>query len=322
VVEFGRPISVPEELVEQYKIDKRGAVEKLMHLIEDAMRTLRPGAENYDELQAIITMRALWKPADRKLTPEESVKITRTFALGIKKFKNDERVIQALREVEDYNKALKAVGCVDRDVQMNYVTDTVKLCRAAQAFATVIILLLPTAVLSLVIAPVAYVTWKTAMREKQAALAGSSVKVKALDVVASQKVKVALLMVPIYALILNCLLVWFSSGGWKTFLFLSLIVTPMTISFGVRICDLFWEAVAHCHSFTSSRRSRSMLEERTQLQKKIRALVEELGPHVVDDFSSKRTFSAEELARDSTIVDSVLAKSPSNENNECKCKII
>jgi len=298
VVEFGNPISVPPELAEQYKTDKRGAVAALMHLIENSLMALRPGAENYEELSAIITMRALWKPQGRKLTPEQSVKITRSLALGIRMFKDDERIPQILREVEDYNRELKAVGCVDRDVRMNAVTSRVFATRATRAFLVAFLLAIPTALFSIVLAPIAYITYRSAVREKKNALAASNVKVKALDVVASQKVKIGLVVVPIYTFFLNLLIMWASGTGWTTLLFLTFVWTPLCVSFGLRMCDHFWGAVSVFSHILFSHRAKSMLDKRAELQRRVRELVEEFGPKVVEDFSKKRTFSAEELARD------------------------
>eukprot|EP00928_Gymnodinium_smaydae_P009824 TRINITY_DN13679_c0_g3_i1.p1 TRINITY_DN13679_c0_g3~~TRINITY_DN13679_c0_g3_i1.p1 ORF type:complete len:573 (-),score=80.79 TRINITY_DN13679_c0_g3_i1:84-1592(-) len=307
VVEFGQPIKVPMELAEQYKVDRRGAVQALMNLVQEAMVGVVPGARNYEEMQAIVTMRALWKPRDRKISPAESLKITKTFAKGIKKFQSDERVSAIIQEVQEYNDALHAARCRDRDVRKNLMTRKVLLLLTIRA-VVVVVALLPLALVCYVIfSPVAAVTYFAAMREKRTALANSKVKVKALDVVASQKIKVALVVMPLYEIFLSAVAAWLTSTGWLGFLISAVLVLPISTLVATYVCDSFAKACVHCQTNFGRRRiAKPLLEHRAQLQRRIRALVEELGPQVVDDFSHKRIISAEELARDNDLLQPLL----------------
>lgn len=301
VVEFGEAIPVPAELAEQYKTDRRGAVAGLMQLIEHGMRRVLPGAADFKEMQAIITMRALWKPCDRKLTPEEDLLITKRFASSVQKLKNRPEVANIVKEVQNYNNKLQAAGIRDRDVRENLNCGPGLLCRRKALSLLEVILLAPLAfIFYMLFTPVAVITYVAALREKKTALAGSTVKVKALDVVASQKIKVGVMTVPIYWILLTLLAIWVSGVAWWYFPVFLFVVWPALTLFATRVCDKFARELLHCRTnlldCLHGKRSRALLlGERADLQARLQRLVEEVAPEVIENWEESRVIPSNEL---------------------------
>jgi len=64
VVEFGKPIPVPQDLVEHFKRGggaKRDATSKLLDVIYEALKTVTLRAPDYDTLMVRMVLFALWK---------------------------------------------------------------------------------------------------------------------------------------------------------------------------------------------------------------------------------------------------------------------
>jgi len=296
VVEFGDPIPVPAELAEQYKTDKRGAVASLMQNIEHGMKRVMPGAADFKEMQAIITMRALWKPADRKLTPEEDLLITKRFATSVQRLKSRPEVATLVADVQAYNDKLQAAGIRDRDVRKNLPKAGAgrRLIRKAISLLEVILLAPLACIFHMLFFPVAVITYVAAMREKRTALAGSTVKVKALDVVASQKIKVALTTVPIYWVLLAVFVVWVFGFAWWYFPVFMFVVWPALTVLGTRVCDEFWKQLVHSRTNLKTKQSKALLDERIDLQARLRTLVEDLAPEIIDNWEEQRVIRADE----------------------------
>jgi len=336
VVEFGEPLVVPADLAEQYKTDKRGAVASLMELIEQAMKRVLPEAEDYRMMQAILTARALWKPQDRKITAEETLKITRRFAEGMNKLKDDERVKPLVDAIVTYNDALQACGVKDRDVRQNLV-DVDVLARRTLKSQLIVILLSPFAfVIAVLFIPVAAVTYFSAIREQKTALAGSTVKVKALDVVASQKIKVSLVVVPLYLTFLAIFTVGVSGLRWWWTFLLLFAIFPVVIVVCARISDLFAKELWHCqtnwrlrfapkavapgdstHGLPEgdAKKVSPLFVKRAILQAKVRESVEQFAPEVIANFQERRIFTREEIEADNVLTMPLLKSWGSDRQN-------
>mmetsp|Transcript_16131 Transcript_16131/g.50709 ORF Transcript_16131/g.50709 Transcript_16131/m.50709 type:complete len:576 (+) Transcript_16131:92-1819(+) len=300
IVEFGTPVEVPAALAERYKTDKRGAVAELMSSVEDALTAVVPKAANYKELQALITMKALYKPRDHRLTPEESLKLTKSFTSAAAKSGPEGPLQEVIRLVEEYNAMLRAKGARDRDVRRSAAGRNFTLSAAGALLQVLLLspLALPAMLLWL---PVALATTLLAEKERRKALAGSSVKVKATDVVASYKILVALVLLPVYNLLAAVAVAWLSGAGiWL--LPLCFVLQPVLAYFLILLCDHYIRcakcvaAIAYFGCSCSGATGR-LEERRAQLQQKVRALVEELGPQFDSDFEATRVDRQESRQR-------------------------
>mmetsp|Transcript_22893 Transcript_22893/g.60487 ORF Transcript_22893/g.60487 Transcript_22893/m.60487 type:complete len:564 (+) Transcript_22893:70-1761(+) len=294
VVEFAEPFGVPLELAELYRTDKRLAVQKLMAMVHDAMQASTPGASNYEELQALITMRALYKPRGKVLSPEDTLKLTKFFAIARRKLVNDDRMTKVIHLTQDYNELLKATGLSDRDVRLSLAPDSGLAWRTISA-GLQLVLLAPLSVATVVLGlPVSVTTKVMAMREKAKALKASTVKVKALDVVASYKILVSFVLVPVYNMFLSVMAVILTKSPWASLMVYYFLIIPFLFWLGILACDHSVRAFRRCRSTllfvgcraTAAILKKGLVERRSALQKLVRDLVEELGPKGLGDEDS------------------------------------
>jgi len=321
VIEFGDAIEVPTRLAEKYETDKRGAVQELMTMVEDGMRALIPGADDFDAMQSLMTMRALYKPRGYKLTPDASLKLTRSFLAAGAGLKDDPRMQELTQLTVEYNEMLKHSGVKDRDVRLNLAGSGGVAFRTLKALVQVLALA-PIAIPACLLAtPIGMINYYMAQKEKKKALAGSVVKVKALDVVASYKIIVSIVTMPTYNVLLAAAHCWalrprlgIAPRRWH-FPFIYWLYMPLAEYGSVLACDAWFKALARLsatyHFFTRGSAS-SLVERRTELQDKIRALVEVAGPQFNEDFEKDRIISHQALQKD---VDLMLAAHPGLKRN-------
>jgi len=285
VVEFGTPIQVPVALAEQYVKDKRGAVAELMAMVEDGLNAVVPAAADYAELQALITMKALYRRRDRKLTPEESLRLTKRFTDAAKVLRDDDHMKQMLHDVREYNDMLRAAGMRDRDVRRSAAGRNFSV-RTVGAMIQVV-LLAPLALPSMLLfVPVALITSVLSERERVKALAGSTVKVQAMDVVASYKILVSVVFVPLYNLFLATIIMWFFDLHIWVLPLSAFILQPACEYLLILVCDQFVRCLKSCSAslqlcFWGGSKAGLRLEQcRSDLASRVQTLVEELGPQV------------------------------------------
>jgi len=337
VVEFGHAIQVSTDLAARYGSDKRasnclallhwpsgdqlflplqrgcsatedgkpaGSPDPYAPVMQDSLNAVVPRAADYAELQALITMKALYKPRDHRLTPEESLQLTKSLALAATQFRDDEQMREVVHLVQEYNELLRAAGIRDRDVRRSMAGRNFTL-RTVSALMQVL-LLAPLALPSMLLfLPLALLTSSMAERERVKALASSSVKVKAMDVVASYKILVSLVFVPIYNLFIAIVVTWLSGAPiWFFLLSYFLLQLPAEYLL-ILVCDQFVRCARHCRAslrFVGGRAASSRLEERrAELQLRVRRLVGELGPRLQPDLEallSIKQHSQQSLQRD------------------------
>ncbi|CAG8558444.1 3355_t:CDS:2 [Gigaspora margarita] len=124
VVEFGAPISISPELVENYKqggSSKREACSKLLETIYNGLRAVTVNTPDYDTLMFIQAGRRLYKPAHRKLQISQIVELNRRFIAGYEHFKDEPRVQDIRKRIMAYNKLLKYYGLKDHQVNTSAI---------------------------------------------------------------------------------------------------------------------------------------------------------------------------------------------------------
>eukprot|EP00927_Polykrikos_kofoidii_P017339 TRINITY_DN1788_c0_g2_i1.p1 TRINITY_DN1788_c0_g2~~TRINITY_DN1788_c0_g2_i1.p1 ORF type:complete len:570 (-),score=78.44 TRINITY_DN1788_c0_g2_i1:173-1882(-) len=309
VVEFGQPFTVPTELVEQYRTDKRGAVQSLMKMVQDGMEAAIPAAQDYAELQAIITMRALYKPAGKVLTPEENQRLTFSFAKALRLQRETNDAKEVLRLVGIYNADLEAAGVKDRDVRLNQMAGSA-ICFQAVFSLLQFVILAPFAFCFIILgSPILMTAYSCALREKKTALAGSTVKIKALDVVASYKILVSLVFIPLYILFLTVMVILLAKLDWWIGFPLYFVGWPLVGYIGITVCDHFAKATSVCKTVVLRCRGghQSLATQRIALQLLVRKLVEEVGPQIDDNFGERRVIRALSLRQDTQQLEQALA---------------
>jgi glycerol-3-phosphate O-acyltransferase / dihydroxyacetone phosphate acyltransferase len=136
VVEFGSPLDVPPELVEQFGRggdNKRQASSKLLDLVHDGLKTVTVRAPDFETLmvpiyiervlsayltsiQFIQAARRLYKTPGQHLTLGQVVELNRRLIEGYNHFKDEPRIKKAQADVLRYNRFLKDLGLKDHQV--------------------------------------------------------------------------------------------------------------------------------------------------------------------------------------------------------------
>ncbi|OJJ49449.1 hypothetical protein ASPZODRAFT_59690 [Penicilliopsis zonata CBS 506.65] len=202
VIEFGNPIDIPRELVDQFKQgERRESVGTLLNTIYQSLLAVTVNTPDYDTLMVIQAARRLYNTKGKKLPLPMVVELNRRLVKGYTHFKDDPRIVHLRKSITDYNKQLSLLGI--RDHQVDYAKFSF-----VQVIATLIYRLVKLALLAigtlpgfLLFTPVFIVTKTISIKKSREALAASTVKLQGRDVMATWKLLVALAFAPaLYAL--------------------------------------------------------------------------------------------------------------------------
>ncbi|KAK7467110.1 Glycerol-3-phosphate/dihydroxyacetone phosphate acyltransferase [Stygiomarasmius scandens] len=200
VVEFGSAMDVPEEYVEMFKQggqQKRDAVSKFLDLIYDALKTVTVRAPDYDTLMLIQAVRRLYKTPGQHLTLGQVVELNRRLLEGYTHFKDEPRVVKLREDVLKYNRLLRDLGLRDHQVpraqKASWKTLGLLTYRIG-LLAVWAILALPGTILN---GPMFILASIISRQKAKEALAASTVKIAARDVVATWKVLISLGIAPV-----------------------------------------------------------------------------------------------------------------------------
>lgn len=243
VVEFGHPIDVPADLVRLFAQGgdkKRKAVESMMDIVFDGIKSVTVRTPDYETLQLVQAARRLYVPpglaygsreetmldweaeqrhgivkndmapsAHAHLTLGQVVDLNRRFILGYLRFQDDRRVQRFKASVLAYNRRLTDLGLRDHQVE---VAQQANWSVAGLLMYRVILLLvwgslaLPGFILNV---PIFVVARIISHRKAQEALAASQVKLQGRDVLATWKVLVSLGMAPILYAVYSAILAYY-----------------------------------------------------------------------------------------------------------------
>ncbi|KAF8212268.1 glycerol-3-phosphate O-acyltransferase [Mycena galopus ATCC 62051] len=303
VVEFGKAIDVPPELVEMFKQggeQKREAVSKFLNLIYDALKTVTVRAPDYDTLMLIQAARRLYKTPGQHLTLGQTVELNRRLLEGYTHFKDEPQVQKAGKDVLKYNRLLRDLGIRDHQVpraqKARWKTLSLLIYRSSllivwAAFA------LPGTILN---APVFILATVISRRKAKEALAASTVKIAGRDVLATWKILIALAVSPIlylsYAFLATVFLV--RAGApmkWKLltpflFLFAVPVMSLAALKFGEAGRDVFFSLRPLIVAlFPGQQRSLDKLKVmREQLANEVVEIINTFGPKIYEDFNQWR----------------------------------
>ncbi|KAF7363415.1 Glycerol-3-phosphate o-acyltransferase [Mycena sanguinolenta] len=283
VVEFGKALDVPPELVEMFKqggAEKREAVSKFLNLIYDALKTVTVRAPDYDTLMLIQAARRLYKTPGQHLTLGQTVELNRRLLEGYIHFKDEPQIQKVSQDVLKYNRLLRDLGLRDHQVSraqkatwktLGLLTYRLSLLTVWATFA------LPGTILN---APVFILVAVISRRKAKEALAASTPPILYI----------------LYAAIATFLLVRAgASMKWK-------LLTPILVLFAVPVMSLaalkFGEAGRDVFFslrpllfalFPGQQRSLDRLKVmREQLANQVADIINTFGPRVYEDFDQWR----------------------------------
>lgn len=305
VIEFGTPIDVPAELVEMYKDPekKREATKQLLDTIYDGLASVTVQTSDYETLQLIQAARRLYKPAGKKLPLQSVVELNRRFILGYNKFKNEPRVQDLKRRVVQYNNDLYALGIRDHQLTNLKVSSMEVIGVFVYRLSKLILLTLFSLPGVILFSPVFIATKIISRKKAKEALAGSVVKIQARDVLATWKLLVAMVLVPLlyttYAVI-GTILTWKFELGPDTWRSGNVLKVPATITFvlpfmcysALRMGEIgvdIWKSLKPLRiAMADTKILETLQDRRDALTEELGALTETFAPEVFPDFDRYR----------------------------------
>ncbi|QIW99423.1 hypothetical protein AMS68_004941 [Peltaster fructicola] len=306
VIEFGAPITIDPELVNKYKSDKRReAVTQVLSEVHEALKSVTLQAPDYDTLFLVQAVRRLYNPKGKRLPLPMIIELQRRFLKGFQTYKDDQRIIQMKKNVLDWHRQLRQLNI--RDHQLAYArlpwwkVMAFILYRAGK-LAVLSVAVIPGLIL---FSPVFVAGKVISYYKSKEALAASTVKIKAKDVVATWKILVSLALGPTLDIIYTIIGTYWTHvdrvGGlvplWMPLWLVAtllLIIFPMVcfaaLRFGEIGMDIFksLRPLVLCLQPTSSNTLVKLRARRTQLQEEITQIVNELGPELFPDFDHQR----------------------------------
>ncbi|KAJ7675042.1 hypothetical protein B0H17DRAFT_946306 [Mycena rosella] len=303
VVEFGRALDVPAELVDMFKLggaQKREAVSKFLDLIFNALKTVTVRAPDYDTLMLIQAVRRLYKTPGQHLTLGQVVELNRRLLEGYEHFKDLPRVQNLRKDVLKYNRLVRDLGLRDHQVPraqragwktLALLTYRVGLLAVWAIFA------LPGVILN---GPIFILASILSRRKAKEALAASRVKIAARDVLATWKVLISLGVAPVLYLFYACMGTLLAIRAhvplkWR-------LITPFLVLFGVPAMSYaalkFGEAGMDVLKslpplivalIPGHQRSLDKLKAmRVHLSNEVSDLINDFGPNLYEDFNEWR----------------------------------
>jgi glycerol-3-phosphate O-acyltransferase/dihydroxyacetone phosphate acyltransferase len=306
VIEFGAPIEIEPELVEQYKNgSKRDAVGKVLSNVYDALSTVTVQAPDYDTLMLIQAVRRLYNPKGKKLPLPFVVELNRRLIKGYQTYKDDPRIVQIRKEVLDYNRSLFRLNI--RDHQVSYAKFSWYKVVAILLYRLAKLSILTAASLPGVVlfAPVFILGKIISNKKAKEALAASTVKVRARDVVATWKILVSLALAPALDIFYTIVIVYWTYRNriqgfmpdfvplWLVIIF-GVIFFPSVCFAALRFGEIGMDIAKSLRPLvlsinpTSSNTLVRLRAKREELTQKINDIINVLGPELFPDFDQQR----------------------------------
>lgn len=141
VVEFGSPIEIPPEFVQDFEKGgekKREAIGGMMELVVDGLKSVTVRAPDYETLmvrssirsgpfvvgadscglsQLIQATRRLYRPPGQHLTLGQIVELNKRFIAGYEVYKDEPKLKELSLRVKEYNTLLRYMGLKDHQVR-------------------------------------------------------------------------------------------------------------------------------------------------------------------------------------------------------------
>jgi glycerol-3-phosphate O-acyltransferase / dihydroxyacetone phosphate acyltransferase len=224
VIEFGHPIEVHPDQIEAYKAgDRRNAVGSLLETIYQGLVAVTQLSPDYDTLMLVQAARRLYNPTGKKLPLPLVVELNRRLVKGYTQYKDDPRIVQLKKDVNEYNRRLRALGIKDHQVEWGNVHKKPWWLIMGTLFyriGEILILTIGTLPGLALFWPVFVTTKVISIRKSKEALAASAVKLQGRDVITTWKLLVAIAFAPAlylyYTIVVSAWLSYNRHDGYYT----------------------------------------------------------------------------------------------------------
>ncbi|CAF9921892.1 hypothetical protein IMSHALPRED_005280 [Imshaugia aleurites] len=326
VVEFGPPVDVPTELVEMYKSgERREATRQLLEIVYQALVAVTVTSPDYDTLMLIQAARRLYNPTNKKLPLPMIVELNRRLVKGYKQHKDDPRIVNLKKSVNDYNKQLWLLGVRDHQVEYAKFSIPKVIFTLIYRLGKLGVLAIGTLPGLVLFAPVFISSKMISIKKSREALAASTVKLQGRDVMATWKLLVALAFAPILYATYTILLTYWTHKNrvqgympqwvplWMVVIF-GVVFFPSVTFAALRIGETGMDIVKSLRPLvlslypTSANTLQRLREKRATLSHEVTDVINTLGPEMFPDFDSARIIA--DPFRDCSLQDHKSPKSP------------
>lgn len=146
IVEFGKVLEVPTEWAEEFKINRRLTIEKLLNEIELRMRAVTLQAESYNDFRSMLLFRNMYIPKDVVLSPSQFSELCKRFSKGYKKMNEIPECDEFKKKTIKYMEEIDEIAVRDREVRdTNFEQEKMKrkFLKATGKFLLVLLFLTP-----------------------------------------------------------------------------------------------------------------------------------------------------------------------------------
>ena len=280
LIEFGEPIVVNGEWIDDFKDDERETVRKLTEYLAETLAAVTLNAPDWSTLRFVQAARRLYKPASATLAPSEYVELNRRFVEAYLNMAEEPETVEFRKAVDDYQSRLDVLGL--KDYQLRTKISVGKAFRRLLVRSVSLMLLLPVAIPGVLLhLPVGWL----------AAYVGDRFSYEEDDI-ATLKVFASMALLPMLYL-----LVAFLIGSYFGTVWAILLVVGLTISFSASIWVIEAQATLLASMVSILRRTRLRAEiedlqaTRAELVEKVRLMVDRGY-----DLDEPRMFSEQDFA--------------------------
>ncbi|CCG21383.1 Sct2 glycerol-3-phosphate acyltransferase [Candida orthopsilosis Co 90-125] len=303
VIEFGKPIIVDEQMAEQYEMNSREAVDKLLKTITLGLKEVTMTCNDYETLMVLQAARRLYTSGNRDSIPLPMViEMNRRLIKGYEKYKDQPDVKELKEAVLDYNKKLRALNLHDHQVESldrsNRVANFWRFTTRFFKFSLFMGLSLPGIFL---FSPVFIISRRISRKKAKEALAASVVKIKAKDVLSTWKILVAMVLAPmlyIFWSVIGTILIVkskilgdYQPSIWFIFIYFygwAVLTTYASLRMGEIGIDYYKSLAPLFLSVLSINEDRFQIEKlkqtRGELRERVNIFCNKFGPGMFDDF--------------------------------------
>ncbi|KAG7927884.1 hypothetical protein KL925_002242 [Ogataea polymorpha] len=300
VVEFGMPIEISPELVAKYSNPEtsKDAIKELLETITGGLKAVTVTCPDYESLTCVQVARRLYSNnMSKHLSLQSIIEMNRRLLKGYLHYKDEPRIMELKKSILEYNEKLRIFKIPDHLVDGDRNDDTLTIFTR---FVTSLVQLVVLGALALpgviLFSPVFIATKVISEKKRREALAASTVKIMARDVIATWKILVSIGFAPllyIFYSVLGTMLMrkYYGLSDRSAFtIFCSIylfsaMITYSALIFGDKGMDLLksirplWLALVNKEGLTQLR------ETRRQLSMEITEVINEYGPQLFPDFN-------------------------------------
>ncbi|KAL7069198.1 putative glycerol-3-phosphate acyltransferase protein [Cryptosporidium serpentis] len=301
VVEIGQPIPVTVELAQEYESNPSDAVKKLLDTVEKGMKSVFVSARDYTTLTCIRLCVQLYAPDRTTLSQDNYYHLHQLFSQFFWVLSDDIELEELRKELCEYEDMINQYGVPDNEVWQLRQPVTAAMTLIITKFFLLILVIIIGGSFFPLWAPIRYIPALLAERHRKKALAGSNVKIRGTDVLASYRILVIIALLPtitlLYAILSSILFFPKSSLIWKIMCtsFICTLLPPLfyasrrsferILPLARNIRTLFYVVLSNINYLRGT--ERNLLHTRIKLQQKIREMVYTKGPQVSPTFVDK-----------------------------------